>query len=167
MDPLSLLSSYIMKIVSIFIVQYISTLDSLILARTIKYGLSYHGSKNLLSVSVKNKENLLILSTFRKFDVNNDGKLSEQELLPALQSIGFNPTKDDIKRLIDAADDDNDGMIDYANQEFVALLQELEDEPYNQVLEAFEYLDKDGDGVISADELRALVSNHGDPMSEV
>ena len=58
-------------------------------------------------------------------------------------------------------------MIDYANQEFVALLQELEDEPYNQVLEAFEYLDKDGDGVISADELRALVSNHGDPMSEV
>ena len=104
---------------------------------------------------------------FRKFDVNNDGKLSEEELLPALQSIGFNPSKADIKRLIDAADNDNDGMIDYANQEFVALLEELEDEPYNQVLEAFEYLDKDGDGIITADELRALVSNHGDPMSKV
>lgn len=95
-----------------------------------------------------------------------DGKLSEEELMPALQSIGFNPTKADIHRLIAAADSDGDGMVEYDSQEFVKLLEELEDEPYDQVLAAFEFLDKDGDGLISTEELRALVTNHGEPMSQ-
>ena len=103
----------------------------------------------------------------RKFDVNDDGKLSAEELMPALQSLGFDPTQDDIKRLMDAADNDGDGMIEYESEEFVALLDELEDEPYDKVLEAFKFLDKNGDGQISADELRELVTNHGTPMSEV
>ena len=104
---------------------------------------------------------------YRKFDVNNDGKLSEDELLPALQSLGFNPTKADVKRLMEAADSDGDGMIEYDSEEFIALLEELEDEPYDQVMEAFKYLDKDGDGLISSEELKRLVTNHGEPMSEV
>ena len=87
--------------------------------------------------------------------------------MPALQSIGFNPTRADIKRLIAAADEDGDGMIEYDSQEFITLLDELEDEPYDQVLAAFEYLDKDGDGLISAEELRDLVMNHGEKMTQV
>ena len=87
--------------------------------------------------------------------------------MPALQSIGFNPTRADIKRLIAAADEDGDGMIEYDSQEFITLLEELEDEPYDQVLAAFEYLDKDGDGLISAEELRDLVMNHGEKMTQV
>ena len=87
--------------------------------------------------------------------------------MPALQSIGFNPTRADIKRLIAAADEDGDGMIEYDSQEFITLLEELEDEPYDQVLAAFEYLDKDGDGLISAEELRDLVMNHGEKMTKV
>ena len=99
--------------------------------------------------------------------MNNDGKLSEEELLPALQSLGFNPTKADVKRLMEAADSNGDGMIEYDSDEFIALLEELEDEPYDQVMEAFKYLDKDGDGLISSEELKSLVTSHGEPMSEV
>ena len=87
--------------------------------------------------------------------------------MPALQSLGFNPTKADVKRLMEAADSDGDGMIEYDTEEFVALLEELEDEPYDQVMEAFKYLDKDGDGLISSEELKRLVTSHGEPMSEV
>ena len=79
---------------------------------------------------------------FRQFDVNKDGRLSKEELLPALQSIGYNPTKSDIKRIIDAVDDNGDGLIAYESKEFVSLLQELEDEPYDHVLAAFKHFDK-------------------------
>lgn len=103
----------------------------------------------------------------RKFDVNNDGKLSEEELVPALQSIGYNPTKSDIKRILDAADTDENGLIVYDSEEFVGLLQELEDEPYDRVLEAFQYFDKDDNGVIDAQELRAILTTTGDPLTEV
>ena len=58
-------------------------------------------------------------------------------------------------------------MIEYDSEEFVALLDELDDEPIDKVLEAFRFLDKNGDGQISAAELRSLVTNHGTPMSEV
>ena len=87
--------------------------------------------------------------------------------MPALQSLGFNPTKADVKRLMEAADSDGDGMIEYDTEEFIALLEELEDEPYDEVMEAFKYLDKDGDGLISSEELKRLVTSHGEPMSEV
>ena len=68
---------------------------------------------------------------------------------------------------MEAADSDGDGMIEYDTEEFIALLEELEDEPYDQVMEAFKYLDKDGDGLISSEELKRLVTSHGEPMSEV
>jgi len=106
------------------------------------------------------------LTYFKKFDVNNDGKLSAEELMPALQSLGFNATKDDVKKIMDAADNDGDGMIEYESEEFVALLDELDDEPMDKVLEAFQFLDKNGDGQISAEELRLLVTTHGNPMSQ-
>ena len=87
--------------------------------------------------------------------------------MPALQSLGFDPTQEDVKKLMDAADNDGDGMIEYESEEFVALLDELDDEPLDKVLEAFNFLDKNGDGQISADELRQLVTKFGTPMSEV
>ena len=108
-----------------------------------------------------------IVSLCRKFDVNNDGKLSAEELMPALQSLGFNATKEDVKKIMDAADNNGDGMIEYESDEFVALLDELDDEPMDRVLEAFQFLDKNGDGQISAEELRLLVTTHGNPMSQV
>jgi hypothetical protein len=37
----------------------------------------------------------------RQFDVNNDGKLSAEELKPALQSLGFNPTDADVQVSLD------------------------------------------------------------------
>merc|ERR1719350_2371339 len=103
---------------------------------------------------------------FEKFDVNNDGKLSSEELMPALQSIGYNPTKSDVKRIMDAADGDGDGFIDYDSEEFVGLLQELEDEPYDKVLAAFKHFDKDGNGSLDAAELKAILTTMGDALTE-
>lgn len=86
--------------------------------------------------------------------------------MPALQSIGYNPTKKDIQRIMDAADENGDGFIDYDSEEFVGLLQELEDEPYDRVLAAFKHFDKDGNGFLDAEELKIILTSMGDVMTE-
>ena len=68
---------------------------------------------------------------------------------------------------MDAADTDEEGLIVYDSEEFVALLQELEDEPYDRVLEAFKHFDRDDNGVIDAKELRDILTTTGDPLTEV
>ena len=87
---------------------------------------------------------------------NSDGKLSAAELKPALQSIGFNPTNETVRRLMAAADLDGDGYIEYESGEFAKLIDELEDDSDEQVLRAFKTLDKNGDGLISVQELRQV-----------
>jgi len=86
--------------------------------------------------------------------------------MPALQSIGFNPTEEDVAQLINAADTDGDGYIEYKDGEFMKLLDELDDADDDTVEQAFKTLDKDGSGKISASELRELVTTHGNPMTE-
>ena len=58
-------------------------------------------------------------------------------------------------------------MIDYNSEEFDALLLELEDQPYGQVLEAFKHFDKDGNGYLDTEELRTILTTMGGSLTEV
>lgn len=52
-------------------------------------------------------------SAFKKFDRDNSGKISAEELLYLLTSIGKKMTIDEAKQLLAEADLDQDGEIDY------------------------------------------------------
>merc|ERR1711872_936183 len=60
---------------------------------------------------------------FKRFDADKNGKLSADELVPALRSLGFNPKKDDIDRIMAAADKNDDGFIEYDDEEFRQFLE--------------------------------------------
>jgi len=61
-----------------------------------------------------------VRSAFAKWDVNNDGKISERELLSVLRRIDPKIRDQDVRRLFENADCNGDGVIDY--QEFVSWL---------------------------------------------
>lgn len=61
-----------------------------------------------------------VQSAFAKWDVNNDGKISERELLSVLRKIDPKIRDQDVRRLFEKADCNGDGVIDY--QEFVSWL---------------------------------------------
>ena len=61
--------------------------------------------------------NLELKEAFKKFDVNNDGNLSPDELEAAIDEFGIGLSKLQMKVLMRDIDRDSDGKIDYS--EFV------------------------------------------------
>lgn len=103
------------------------------------------------------------------FDKDGDGTIDSEELESVLQVLGMNPTKEELGILLDSADADHNGVIDLT--EFIDVMQNhLQHDPTphdDELREAFSIFDKDGNGMISADELKSALLNLGEKMDDV
>lgn len=98
--------------------------------------------------SCLDEEQLLELrEIFRSYDRNNDGSLTQLELRSLLRSLGLKPTQDQLDALIQRADINSNGLVEFS--EFVALVSpELLSNncPYSQdqLKQLFHMFDRDG-----------------------
>ncbi|KAK9684620.1 hypothetical protein RND81_10G221100 [Saponaria officinalis] len=109
----------------------------------------------------------IIRDMFTLMDTDRDGRITYDELRTGLKKVGSQLGDSEIMLLMEVADVDGNGYLDYG--EFVAVtihLQKMEnDEHFHK---AFLYFDKDGSGYIELDELRdGLVDESGDTDFEV
>lgn len=101
------------------------------------------------------------------FDKDGDGTINTKELGTAMRAMGQNPTEAELREMIQEVDSDGSGSIDF--QEFCAMMEKKineEGDPEEEMKEAFAVFDKDGSGTISADELRQVMLNMGEKMTE-
>ncbi|KAI3407820.1 uncharacterized protein J3R85_020723 [Psidium guajava] len=109
-----------------------------------------------------------VRQVFDQYDKNGDGKISCDELRDVLSSLGPSPTtSEEARAAMSQIDKDGDGFIDL--DEFAELIlggggggpecgaKELKD--------AFDLYDLDGNGVISAGELHAVMKKLGQKCS--
>ncbi|XP_057516661.1 calcium-dependent protein kinase 10-like [Amaranthus tricolor] len=109
----------------------------------------------------------IIKDMFMLMDTDRDGRITFEELRAGLRKVGSQLAEPEIKLLMEVADVDGNGYLDYG--EFVAVtihLQKMEnDEHFHR---AFMYFDKDGSGYIELDELRdALADESAQTDSDV
>ncbi|PSR91041.1 Calcium-binding protein [Actinidia chinensis var. chinensis] len=102
---------------------------------------------------------------FKKFDVNDDGKISAGELGSILGSLGYAASAEELEAMIREVDSDGDGCIDL--DEFIELNTKDIDssEVLENLKEAFSVFDIDKNGSISAEELQNVLSSLGDECS--
>ncbi|XP_077242909.1 putative calcium-binding protein CML11 [Tasmannia lanceolata] len=105
---------------------------------------------------------------FRSFDRNNDGSLTELELGLLLRSVGLKPSTDQLDALIQKADTNSNGLIEFS--EFVNLVApELlpGKSPYTeeQLRRLFRLFDRDGNGYITAAELAHSMAKLGHALT--
>eukprot|EP00299_Pterocystis_sp_00344_P013448 c6592_g1_i1.p1 GENE.c6592_g1_i1~~c6592_g1_i1.p1 ORF type:complete len:176 (-),score=41.90 c6592_g1_i1:39-566(-) len=100
--------------------------------------------------------------TFAVFDLNGDGSLAPEEVQRTMQKLGFQKTLSQINQIIMKVDEDRNGVIDFL--EFVSLMQMQRDDT-NELRRAFEVFDKNGDGKISASEVKEVFIDIGHPMT--
>ncbi|KAH7543239.1 calmodulin-like protein 11 [Ziziphus jujuba] len=103
---------------------------------------------------------------FCLFDRDGDGCITIDELATAIKSLDQNPTEEELKNMISEVDADGNGTIEFG--EFLNLMARKmkENEAEEELKEAFRVFDKDQDGYISPNELRHVMINLGERLTD-
>ncbi|KAI8868552.1 putative calmodulin [Ramicandelaber brevisporus] len=105
-------------------------------------------------------------SAFDMFDQDRNGKLCSSELGQVLLAIGFHPTEQELKDLVNDLDTDYNGTIDF--DEFVTLMTtrgSTEKTEEQELRDIFDMFDKDKNGTIDAQEMVELMAAIQDPVT--
>jgi calmodulin len=107
-----------------------------------------------------NTSNVIIVS-----DITT-GCITTKELGTVMRSLGQNPTEAELQDMINEVDADGNGTIDFP--EFLNLMaRKMKDTDSEEELkEAFRVFDKDQNGFISAAELRHVMTNLGEKLTD-
>lgn len=103
---------------------------------------------------------------FGLFDKDGDGVISTWELKSVLRALGQNPTKEELAEMIQEADLDGNGIIDF--DEFIKMMirRNNSEESEETLREAFKVFDHDKNDLITAADLRHVVKALGMNISE-
>ncbi|XP_057754958.1 calcium-dependent protein kinase 2-like [Arachis stenosperma] len=138
-------------------------IDSAVLSRMKQFRAMNKLKKLALKViaeSLSEEEIKGLKAMFANMDTDNSGTITYEELKTGLARIGSRLSEAEVKQLMDAADVDGNGSIDYI--EFIsATMHRHRLERDEQLYKAFQYFDKDGSGYITRDELETAMTQHG------
>ncbi|XP_045181462.1 calmodulin-like isoform X2 [Mercenaria mercenaria] len=111
-----------------------------------------------------------IQDTFDLLDTDHDGRLTKTELTTLLRYTGSLKSDAEMEELLAPIDSDHNGSIDYNEfKKYIIekdILKSLADEVCYEMQDAFNIFDKDGDGFITKDELKRVLTQIGDKMPE-
>ncbi|KAG5542869.1 hypothetical protein RHGRI_015833 [Rhododendron griersonianum] len=138
-------------------------LDSAVLVRMKQFRAMNKLKKLALKVIAENlseEEIKGLKQTFKNMDTDGSGSITYEELKAGLAKLGSKLTESEITGLMDAADVDKSGTIDYL--EFItATMHRHRLEKEEHLYKAFQYFDKDNSGFITRDELKNAMTDYG------
>lgn len=112
-----------------------------------------------------------VKEAFDLFDTDGSGVIEAKELKVALRALGFEPQKDEIKRLINevggtGGERDATGTIDFKEFLEIMTLKMSEKDNPEEIEKAFKLFDIDNTGVISYENLREIAEELKENISE-
>ncbi|CAF4052927.1 unnamed protein product, partial [Adineta steineri] len=103
---------------------------------------------------------------FSLFDKDGDGTITTRQLGTVMRSLGENPTEAELQDMINEVDADGNGTIDFPDFLTMMARKMKDTDSEEEIREAFRVFDKDGTGFLSADELRHVMTNLGEKLTD-
>lgn len=102
---------------------------------------------------------------FARFDKDGDGIITLEELRQIVEELGHTANESELTALMQEMDTDNSGTVDFA--EFLAMMARrlMLSDNEEEILQAFKVFDKDGNGVLSTQELTGVLTTLGEKLS--
>ncbi len=107
-----------------------------------------------------------IKEAFDLFDTDGSGNIDAKELKVAMRALGFEPKKDEIKKMISEMDADQNGVIDYNDFLELMTIKMAERDPMEEMMKAFRLFDEDDTGKISFKNLKRVAKELGENMAD-
>ncbi|XP_008112858.2 centrin-2 isoform X1 [Anolis carolinensis] len=107
-----------------------------------------------------------IREAFDLFDTDGTGNIDVKELKVAMRALGFEPKKDEIKKMILDIDKEGTGKITY--QDFLGVMTQkmAEKDSKEEILKAFKLFDDDETGKISFKNLKRVAKELGETLTD-
>ncbi|KAJ9169099.1 hypothetical protein P3X46_020566 [Hevea brasiliensis] len=138
-------------------------IDSAVLSRMKQFRAMNKLKKLALKVIAENlseEEIKGLKAMFTNMDTDKSGTITYEELKTGLARLGSRLSETEVKQLMEAADVDGNGTIDYI--EFIsATMHRYRLERDEHLYKAFQYFDKDSSGYITRDELESAMMEYG------
>ncbi|CAL9040804.1 calcium-dependent protein kinase 15-like [Musa acuminata AAA Group] len=116
----------------------------------------------VIAESLSEDEIMGLKEMFKSIDTDNSGTITYEELkagLPKLGNLGIKISESEVRQLMEAADVDGNGSIDYI--EFITATMHMNRmEKEDHLYRAFEYFDEDKSGYITVEELEQALKKY-------
>ncbi|UJR28108.1 hypothetical protein I4U23_009363 [Adineta vaga] len=107
-----------------------------------------------------------IREAFDLFDADGSGTIDVKELKVAMRALGFEPKKEEIKKMITDIQKENSSTIDF--NDFLQLMSQkmAEKDSKEEILKAFRLFDDDNTGKISFKNLKRVAKELGENLTD-
>lgn len=114
----------------------------------------------VIAENLSEEEIMGLKEMFKSMDTDNSGTITFEELKIGLARQGSKLSETEVRQLMEAADVDGNGSIDYI--EFITATMHMNRmERADHIYRAFQYFDKDSSGYITVDELEQALKKYG------
>ena len=93
---------------------------------------------------------------FNLFDENKNGSISTKIIGDSLRALGYNPSNDEIKKIINEIDKERKGKIRL--NEFLSIKKLIDKDDPQELIESFQIFDKEGKGFITLEDFKKILT---------
>lgn len=107
-----------------------------------------------------------IKEAFDLFDTSGTGVIDSKELKVAIRALGFEPKKEEIKKMIAEVDKDGSGKLSFADFLSLMSVKMAEKDTKEEIMKAFRLFDDDETGSISFKNLKRVAKELGENLTD-